>query len=89
MPYHEVFITDFIVPLENKLLPHLKKKRGGVDGCFPRNTVAVRATLRFHIPAFFHTNSDPMCLSREREKCFLVNYIHVQSRKAKLHVLVA
>lgn len=28
MPYHEVFITDFIVPLENKLLPHLKKKEG-------------------------------------------------------------
>lgn len=28
MPYHEVFITDFIIPLENKLLPHLKKKEG-------------------------------------------------------------
>lgn len=43
---------------------------------------------RFHIRAFFHTNSDPMCLPREREKCFHVNCVHVQSWKAKLHALV-
>lgn len=49
---------------------------------------AVRANLRFHILAFFHTNVDPVCLPREREKRFHVICVHVQSWKAKLHVLV-
>lgn len=76
MPYHEVFITDFIVPRENKLLPHLKKREGRGDGCFPRNTVAVRTTLKFHIPAFFRANSDPMCcLGKERNDFWLTIYM--------------
>lgn len=68
-------------------LKEINKKLG--DGCFPRNTDAVRATLRFYIRAFFHTNSDPVCLPGGREKCFHVNCVHVQSWKAKLHALVA
>lgn len=53
-----------------------------------KQTHAVRANLRFRILAFFHTNVDPMCLSSEREKCFYVICVHVQSWKAKLRVLV-
>jgi len=64
MPYHEVF--DFYsISRKKAASPSLKKKLG--NGCFPRNTEAVRTTLRFHILAFFHTNSDAICLPRERE----------------------
>ena len=59
----------------------VSKKGGGAgSGNVQMNTEALR-NLRFHILAFFHTNSDAMCLPREREKCFHVNYVHVQSWK--------
>lgn len=43
----------------------------------------------FHILAFLQNKSGPKCLPWERKKRFHFNCLHVQSWKAKLHMLVA
>lgn len=85
----------FVVFLQNKLREregkrkNLKENRAMAVFCGQQKLEERSRGSNFHIFAFFLTKSDPICLPWVTEKCFHVNYLHVQSWKAKLHTLVA